>query len=391
MKNFKIIFLTLTILFLFLLTTITQAGNIKLRVIKDANVRLKPFTESTVIATVPVGAVLEAIGKSGSWYHVNLPPDEKGFVISGYIWEELVEVIEEKPGVKKEPVEVAPPPAPPTPPQPQIVQPAQRGIGFGVKLSGGMNYLVIGDSNEFMEGDTDWFEDLAMAYGGTTDGEFKKIHLGLDFEGDMIVYLNPRFGISVGSGYIYGKKGKDVSMITITWPAETETDTHDTKVSAIPVKIGVYYSLPMSSNARFFLNAGAGYYFARWSDSFRFEWNGDWYTSDSEAKGNGIGFHGGVGFEIDIARNFAFVIEGYGRYAKIDGFEGSRKRRSSGGLNESEKGTLYYCEWQDFGDWYSWIGVRDEEPPSGADIRNVREAKVDFSGFTIKAGIKIKF
>ena len=64
--------------------------------IKDANVRLKPTTESAVIATVPAGAVLESIGKSGNWYQVNLPPDEKGIVISGYIWGELVEVMAEE-------------------------------------------------------------------------------------------------------------------------------------------------------------------------------------------------------------------------------------------------------------------------------------------------------
>jgi hypothetical protein len=32
-----------------------------------------------------------------------------------------------------------------------------------------------------------------------------------------------------------------------------------------------------------------------------------------------------------------------------------------------------------------------EEEPSGDKIRNVREAKVDFSGFTFRAGIKINF
>jgi hypothetical protein len=127
---------------------------------------------------------------------------------------------------------------------------------FSLKLSGGMNYLAIGDPNASLKGLADFLKDQASLEG--SEGDFKKIHFGLDLEGDVIVYLNPRFGISLGSGYILGKKGKDVNKIIIGG----QTFTEEVEVSAVPVKLGVYYSLPLSSRARFFLNGGVGYYFA---------------------------------------------------------------------------------------------------------------------------------
>jgi hypothetical protein len=261
---------------------------------------------------------------------------------------------------------------------------------FSLKLSGGMNYLAVGDPNASLKGLADFLKDQA-SLGEIIiipEGDFKKIHFGLDLEGDVIVYLTPRFGISLGSGYILGKKGKDVNKIIIGG----QTFTEEVKVSAIPVKLGVYYSLPLSSQTRFFLNGGVGYYFAKWSDAYRNEWTGNWWTKDQKARASGIGFHGGVGFELNLVSHIVFVLEGQGRYAKIGGFKGDKENKiHSPPMESSVKGKLYYFEWFPWTyKWYPMIDLSDEEP-SGDKIRSVREAKVDFSGFTFRAGIKINF
>lgn len=100
----------ITILFLMLLVSffaisICGAAETKVRVISQtANVRIKPNINSQVIAKVNRGLVLEVIEKIDDWYKVNLPPDESGVVISGYISQSVVELIEETPAViKKEP------------------------------------------------------------------------------------------------------------------------------------------------------------------------------------------------------------------------------------------------------------------------------------------------
>jgi hypothetical protein len=258
---------------------------------------------------------------------------------------------------------------------------------FSLKLSGGLNYLAVGDPNASLKGLADFLKDQASQGGEIPEGDFKEIHFVLNWEGDVVVYLTPRFGISFGSGYIYGKKGKDVNKIIIG-----QTFTDEVKVSAIPLKLGVYYSLPLSSQARLFLNGGLGYYFAKWSEAYRNEWSGGWLSTDQKAKASGIGFYGGVGFELNLVSNIAFVFEGQERYAKIGGFKGDKEDNAFvPGWESSAKGKLYYFEWFPWTDkWYPMIDISEEEP-SGDKIRNVREAKVDFSGFTFRAGIKISF
>lgn len=244
---------------------------------------------------------------------------------------------------------------------------------FGIKLTGGINYLEVGDPNASLKGFADFMKDLAIFWGVTGEGEIEQIHSGLDLEGDVIFYLSPRLGISLGSGYIYGNKAKDANKVILL----DQTYAYGMKMSAIPVRLGVYYSFPISSWGRFFLNGGVGYYFAKWSESI------DWVasTTDQEAKGNGIGFHGGVGFELKLVSHFALIFEGKGRYVKIRGFEGKKL--------DFIEGTLNYYESQILGKWYPKVDVIDGLTPIG--IRNLREAKVDFSGFTFRAGIKINF
>jgi len=69
---------------------------VELRVItSDAPLRLEPKAGSTVVSKVKIGAVLTAESKSGAWYRINLPPDEDGYVISGYMHQDNVKFLDE--------------------------------------------------------------------------------------------------------------------------------------------------------------------------------------------------------------------------------------------------------------------------------------------------------
>ncbi len=103
--KFKKVLLFLCIFSLMISISVLGA-DFKLRVItKRANVRLKASLNSDILSQVPLGAILESEGKVGNWYKVNLPADESGFVVSGYIYESIVEeVIQEfkEPTIKEE-------------------------------------------------------------------------------------------------------------------------------------------------------------------------------------------------------------------------------------------------------------------------------------------------
>jgi opacity protein-like surface antigen len=263
-------------------------------------------------------------------------------------------------------------------------------LKFGLKLTGGMDYLSVGDPNTARQANTDYWKDAATLYGSiTTEGEFNAIHWGFDFEADVIIYLNKRFGLSIGFGYINGNSRKKTNEIIQN---DTYPKIYETKMSAIPIVIGVYYSFPISSKVRFFLNGGPGYYFAKFSDNYRDEWSTGWYSRKQEASAGGIGFQGGFGFEYDISKNIALVFEGQGRYAKISGFEGERVWSNSNPDGGTTEGVLYYCEnysnW--LSDWYPTVQIHTGQP-NWDTVRNAREAVIDFSGFIIRVGINIRF
>ncbi len=261
--------------------------------------------------------------------------------------------------------------------------------GVALKLTGGMNYMLPGDWNDFMNGWTDYENNCATELGGSTEGSFKSIRWGLDFEGEVIFYLNPRFGITIGSGYIYGKKGPDGKTMTSNLPDATFNLNHDMQISAIPVKVGVYYCLSRSSKSRFFLSGGIGYYFAKISEVYENQWDGNWSHEDQGAKGEGLGFQGGMGLELDITKNIAFVVEGYGRYAKIGDLAGERSWSMSFGPSGSRRGSLYYYELDAPYGLLPYIEI-NSRVPGGTNRRNVRKATVDFSGFTVRIGVNIR-
>jgi hypothetical protein len=70
-------------------------------VVNIANVRLKPDLGSQVIDKMPLGTILESDEIVGEWFKVNLPPDESGISVTGYMHKSVVQIIAEEPVEKK--------------------------------------------------------------------------------------------------------------------------------------------------------------------------------------------------------------------------------------------------------------------------------------------------
>ena len=90
------------VLFVLIAANFIFSDDQKVRVTASkANIRLRPTTQSTIVSAVPLGAVLEVIKKEGNWYFVKLPPDKKGILVTGYIHQSIVEIIEEMERIEK--------------------------------------------------------------------------------------------------------------------------------------------------------------------------------------------------------------------------------------------------------------------------------------------------
>ena len=394
----KNLFWLLLFSFVFLLcSSLSRAEIIKLKVVAAmANIRSMPDLESRVVGTASAGKILESDERIGDWFKVDLPPGQDGKKITGYIHVQTVEVQAGGPrtsnnaAIQKTRPEAAPIPAP---------APAQlSSVRFAFKFTGGPARLLGGDASANRTGYSAYWRDRAQLPGSGVEieGGTESIHSGMNFEADVIYYLNSRLGVSIGASYIQASKDEGQSRMVIRWPGETRTVSRGNEFSAVPIKLGVYFNLLQSHKLNLFLNAGAGYYLAKWKEleDYQSESPGAsfWTKLESNAHSGGIGFHGGLGLEYCLLKNVSLVVEGSGRYARISGFKGEYNQKNSEGVDATEKGKLYYYEWKDNQNSYPWIELLDRDPSEinfSSPVYNARKAVIDFSGFSLRAGIKI--
>jgi hypothetical protein len=199
--------------------------------------------------------------------------------------------------------------------------------------------------------------------------------------------------VSFGTGYL--RKAEDTRVaaeleglagISLDWT---------TTYQVIPLKLSGYYFFEMGSKMTAYAKAGIGYYFGRMTYTIRTEETllgiTVWDQNIGEATAGGLGFHGGVGVEYPLSTTFAFFIEAAGRYVSLKDWSVENNYSTAWG-SESETGTFWYAEELDtaLGEYYPTLQMF-EEMPADTDLRKVREAAFHFSGFALKAGVKISF
>ncbi len=263
-----------------------------------------------------------------------------------------------------------------------------QGVEIKLKLFGGYNYLVGGDLNAGTEGLADLYLDGYHAVGFTVGGEFQPAHSGATFGGDLILMFTPSVGIGLGSEYLRSSTEADFSL---TRGSDTASILASPEASAVPLKVSLYVSVPAGASGRMTLHVGVGYYLARMSSLVRLDAGTDFLEWKDTADGNGFGFHGGIGFEFDLSANAGLFLEARGRYAKFDGFSGETAFNTGMG-GGTASGDLYYLEQVGLiSQYYPLIVISDTEPGPSPFARNIRKAKIDFSGGSLVGGLYIRF
>jgi len=341
---------------------------------EKADVHLVPDTDSTVVITLPKGFLLKSYEKINEWFRVVIGPDEDGIVTIGYIKSQNVDVIREEIVQELDYWEE----------EPEFF----KGIGFSVRLTGGPTLFSGGDIRKGDQGLYDAASDLVTSYGFVIEKRFNAFRSGFEVVADFVYNLTPKFGVGIGAGYV---RLTQQSLLLFRAPntgqAWNQAATAP-KATAYPIRLGVFFNFPLHRLVNLTLDSGAALYITSYTYS-RFT---NWYPIDlinQEANATGIGFHGGVGIEINFHRRAAFILEGRGRYAKISGFNGKSNIRKSVlppfqfDIIE-ENGTLYYLE----ENGHPFLAFFEQEPTG---YETVRKATLDLSGFIFQAGIKVKF
>jgi hypothetical protein len=263
------------------------------------------------------------------------------------------------------------------------------GMELNFKISGGYAYLGVKGINNGISGWAEWRkreseENINWQYLGQN---VKNLHSGIHLEGEILLSFSPRFGISLGTGYIYSDLNEKDAEVVVLRVAGPLNQIYPTTVSAYPLVLTGYYFIPLNKKLRLYVRGGGGYAWAKYVNREGKKLESAEkinYFGLMRASSSGPVYLGGIGIIFETEVGVRFFLEGLVRSAKIKGFTGENQLEA--------EGTLYYFEEYDL-DLDLWQAKNEirAEMPSGSNFRSVSEAVVDFSGFSVKMGFIIRF
>jgi len=264
---------------------------------------------------------------------------------------------------------------------------------LSLRLYGGYSYVGASDVNTGSRGFFDILE-LYAAYGvGTFSGSYAPLHGGFDAGIDLIYQITPKIGVGLGAGFIRSSRS---SAGVYTYEGTPGAVTAVPTISAIPIRLGAFFTFPVSPTLDFTAELGGAYYLGLEFDLEQTLEYGpdDWVEflySGGEAGSSNLGFHGGLGLEYKISAKTGFFIQAVGRYAKLGNFKTAWEiMNDSGGNSNTSDGKLYIRTETDPEFTFSEFTVRDTPPVDDADT-TYREPTFDFSGFSLQAGFRFRF
>jgi hypothetical protein len=200
--------------------------------------------------------------------------------------------------------------------------------------------------------------------------------------------------IGIGAGYV---RFSQSSLMTWSLGSDDVKFSSTPTLSAIPVRLGLFLTLPLGKKLNLTVNGGAAAYAALKLDARqRNDYsNGYWIETSLSASRSApidnLGFHGSLGFEIMVLPNTGFFVEALGRYARLKNFEkATALARDSYGGSETIEGRIYLeTSTFDEGGW-SLFTVEKTPPVSDPPHKVFTEPKIDLSGFSLQAGLRIR-
>jgi len=266
---------------------------------------------------------------------------------------------------------------------------------FSLKISAGYSRAGWGDMNKAEEGHNARFEDLARLWGFARTGEVALPHEGLDFGAEILVRITPRLDVGLGGGgFIRPIKESEITISQALGGARSLL-RWTASATVIPLTLNAYYRVPLSSRISGFLKGGLGCAFARLKlTSYReSELLGIQTWSRQEGRGwdYAAGFQAGLGLEYEISKALSCFFEGAWRFANFKNwtFEYTYTAATDSDVLRTASGWATEQLSPDTGEYYPAFFYSDHVVESGS-FRNVRKAEIDFSGWNLQAGLRIK-
>ncbi|MDD8025154.1 MAG: hypothetical protein PHI34_01480 [Acidobacteriota bacterium] len=254
---------------------------------------------------------------------------------------------------------------------------------FTIRLYGGPGYFFSGgDINEGMQGYTDYYNTIAGLSGFSVSGTFSPARIGPEAGADFIYHLTRTLGIGLGIGYINASRESAILFEYQSFDY-SETQTARPAFGSIPLRIGVFGTIPVSPRMAVVLSGGPEIHFARASTFWELDEGTYSVTWENKTTGTGFGVFGAAALEYQLSRSIGLLLEVTGRYAKCGKLTGTLTI-SDGDFTEKTSGTLYRIEIPASG--FPAVEVYDGTPDS--ELKPT-QAKLDLSGCSVRLGVVI--
>lgn len=264
-----------------------------------------------------------------------------------------------------------------------------QGQEISLRISGSLSYINPDHINQTLCSVEEFFKRFTTVRDDWNyiEGEIRDVHLSTSFEGELILTLNSRLAVGIGTGYIYLEATEERTGISLESPQDTLISVHPTTINTYPLRLSGYYFFPLKEQLRLYARCGAGLVWTKYVERLGFRVQPDEnfiQILDQKATAQGYSFFSGFGFMWEANPLMHFFIEAEANLTKISGFQGETP--------EGETGTLFFFEEYDpFLDLWQAQNILLKQPPTGPYFRSVKEAVVDLSGFSIKIGVTITF
>jgi hypothetical protein len=167
----------------------------------------------------------------------------------------------------------------------------------------------------------------------------------------------------------------------------TYQNTHPIQVSGIPLHWDIYYFFRLYKDLKLYVQGRAGLLWAKYVERHgrKLTQNTNYgYPEEFSASGRGGLVSAGLGLTYEFTSGISLFLEGSYRSAKIKDLTGENKTGEEGNLYAYEKYHADLDFWQERFNIFS-------EPPAGTDYRSVSKTLLDFTGFTARIGLFIRF
>ena len=354
---------------------VTKQYKIRVRV-DSAAVHRDRDSKSPTITWVRKGAEYVTTIYDGEWYFIQISAGQGGMIMPGYISRFDIDVLEEK--VEKGPDFFDQSPD------------AFKGIGFSVKLSGGLSFFGGGDIETGARGAYDKYLAQARASGYTIlSTEPKPLSNGPEGGVDLIFSLSPKFGIGIGGSFLKTQPSGSFHFSEDITHFQTFWDTPAIKIFCLRAE--AYYNIALSPRLGLSFYGGPAYFHAAYDYDRTYDTSVIEDELRQTATGSTLGLHGGVSLAISINSRVAFVVDARGRYARFTSLKGteiwsytSLPPQIPYTIVTNQMGSVYLIT----NEPHPRLAIL---PDATAAAMGAQRAALDISGIALQAGLVLRF